>query len=212
MCAVTILHQDRQIIVCVKPVGMDSESELPSALMAETGAPELRTVHRLDRAVGGVMVYARTRSAAAALTRAIMEGRMEKRYLAVCAGRPEPGAGEMRDLLFRDAEKNKSFVVGRKRRGVREAALWYRTLDTREGVSLAAIQLETGRSHQIRVQFASRGHPLLGDGKYGSTEKGCTIALWSRVLAFPHPATAELVTFTVPPPAAWPWSLFEGLT
>lgn len=206
--ALQILSEDAALTVCVKPVGLSSETELPALLAVRTGAPAL-CVHRLDAAVGGVMTYAKTKPAAAALSRAIAEGRFEKTYLAVCSGIPEPEAGEMRDLLFRDARNNKSYVVTRARKGVREAALTYRLLAAREGCALVAVYLETGRSHQIRVQFASRKHPLLGDGKYGSRVRGCTVALWSYRLALPHPVTGEPLRFACPPPEAWPWTLFD---
>ena len=204
---IEILYEDAALIVCRKPVGWSSETELPAALAALTGAPAL-CVHRLDTGVGGIMVYARTKTAAA-LNRAITEGRFEKNYLAVCAGRPAPEAGEMRDLLFRDRGANKTYVVKRPRKGVREAALRYRVLEAREDCSLAAVRLETGRSHQIRAQFASRAHPLLGDGKYGSRVKSQSIALWAFSLAFPHPVTAERMRFSASPPAEPPWTLFH---
>ena len=207
---IQILYDDRDLIVCVKPAGISAEADMPARPQAQTGAPEaIRCVHRLDTAVGGVMVYAKHRDAAAALSRAIAEGRVEKRYLAVCAGCPEPSEGVMRDLLFKDARKNKSYVVTRMRKGVREASLTYRVLQTAEAASLVEIRLQTGRSHQIRVQFASRTHPLLGDVKYGSAVKDCGIALWSCRLSFPHPSGQAELTFTQPPPSAWPWTLFS---
>jgi 23S rRNA pseudouridine1911/1915/1917 synthase len=203
-----ILYQDRELLVCEKPAGLISEEGgLPTLLRAELSLPELYCVHRLDRETGGLMVYAKTRRAAAELSAAIAAGKLQKEYLAVVQGQPEPG-GELRDLLYRDAAKNKSFVVKRMRKGVREALLSYRLLDTREGLSLLRVRLETGRSHQIRVQFASRGFPLAGDRKYGSAHRDWDLALWSASLAFPHPVSREMLRFTLPPPKARPWDLF----
>ena len=203
-----ILYEDRELLVCEKPAGLISEEGgLPALLRAELSLPELYCVHRLDRETGGLMVYAKTRRAAAGLSAAIAAGELKKEYLAVVQGQPEPG-GELRDLLYRDAAKNKSFVVKRMRKGVREARLSYRLLDTREGLSLLRIYLETGRSHQIRVQFASRGFPLAGDRKYGSALRDWGLALWSASLAFPHPVSREILRFALLPPKARPWDLF----
>lgn len=210
--SVRVLHCDADVTVCVKSPGVASETELPELLCAAGAGPAL-CVHRLDTAVGGVMVYAKTARAAAALSREIAAGGMEKVYLAVCALAPQPPEGEMCDLLFRDSRSNKSFVVKRERKGVRRARLEYTLLGTRgegEGkCSLVRVRLHTGRSHQIRVQFASRRMPLLGDGKYGSRLGGGEIALWSYSLSFTHPATGERVSFTIPPPEREPWSGFK---
>ena len=207
---VPILYRDGCLAVCVKPVGVDAQAGMCGLLSAQTGSPAF-CVHRLDRDVGGVMVYALSPAAAAALSRSVADGTMKKEYLAVCEGRPDPAEGEMRDLLYHDANKNKSYVVQRKRRGVRGAALDYRTLETTEGLSLASIALHTGRSHQIRVQFASRGLPLYGDGRYGAKTRG-GIALWSHALAFPHPERGETLCFSALPPAAPPWDIFPQLS
>ncbi len=178
-----LLYHDRAIAVCVKPVGLDSEHDLPEALKARLGG-EMFTVHRLDRNVGGVMVYARTKAAAAALSRAIAEGAMIKEYLAVVHGTP-PEGGEWEDLLFKDSRKNKVFVVKRMRRGVKRARLAFERLAAGER-STVAVRLFTGRSHQIRVQFASRGFPLVGDHKYGARDEEAAPRLFSCRLTFPH--------------------------
>lgn len=201
-----ILYQDRAVIVCVKPSGVDSQDGMCRLLNAQLGG-EVFCVHRLDKAVGGVMVYARDAASAGALGRAITEGAMEKEYLAVCEGIPDPSEGEMRDLLYHDAANNKTYVVERKRRGVREALLDYQLLETRESLSLVRVTLHTGRSHQIRVQFASRRLPLFGDSRYGAKLRG-EIALWSYALAFPHPVSGETLRFTAMPPEAPPWNVF----
>ena len=178
----TILHCDRDLAVCIKPVGMDSEAEVPEALKTELGG-DIFPIHRLDKNVGGVMVYARTKSAAATLSKAVQEGSMIKEYVALVHGTP-PETGDWEDLLFKDSRKNKVFVVKKERKGVKFARLEYRTL--RGGAqSLVHIRLHTGRSHQIRVQFASRGFPLVGDHKYGSRDAATAPMLFSCRIRFP---------------------------
>lgn len=179
-----ILYSDNDFIICVKPVGLDAEHQLPDALKRELGG-EVFTLHRLDLNVGGVMVYARTKGAAAALSRAIQEGTMGKEYVAKVHGQP-PAEGDWSDLLWKDAKKNKVFVVKRERGGVKKARLEYRRLSTAEDTSLVRIRLHTGRSHQIRVQFASRGFPLVGDHKYGSRDAAAAPTLFSCCLTFPY--------------------------
>ena len=205
----TVLHCDADIAVCVKPAGLDSQSAMPARLRAQLGG-ECLCVHRLDRDVGGVMVYARSKAAAGALSKSVADGALEKTYYAVCSGRPEPDSGELRDLLFHDAGRNKTFVVSRQRKGVREAVLRYELLEALISCSLLRIRLLTGRSHQIRVQLASRAMPLLGDAKYGSRVKGVGVALWSAELAFPHPVSGEKLRFFVAPPRTEPWTLFSA--
>ena len=174
-----ILYSDPEIVVCVKPVGMDSEHEVPQAL-----GGEIYPIHRLDKNVGGVMVYAKKKTAAAALSKAVQEGTMVKEYVAMVHGTP-PEEGDWEDLLWKDSAKNKVFVVKRERRGVKKARLEYKRL--REGeTSLVRIRLHTGRSHQIRVQFSSRGFPLVGDHKYGSRDEKSEPMLFSCCLTFPH--------------------------
>ena len=163
-----ILYHDKDLAVIIKPMGMDSESAVPAAIIAALGG-EAYTVHRLDLNVGGVMVYARTKSAAAALSRAIQEGTMVKEYVALVHGTPEE-EGDWTDLLLKDSRKNKVFVVDRMRKGVKDARLTFTRL-TNEDPALVRIRLYTGRSHQIRVQFASRKHPLVGDHKYGARDE-----------------------------------------
>lgn len=178
-----IIHSDRDLAVILKPIGLDSESAVPAAVTAELGG-ECFTVHRLDLNVGGVMVYARTKQAAAALSRAIQEGTMIKEYTARIHGMPEE-RGDWSDLLLKDARKNKVFVVDRMRKGVKDARLEYTRLETDGETSLVRIRLHTGRSHQIRVQFASRKHPLVGDHKYGARDEHTAPMLFSCCLTFP---------------------------
>lgn len=176
------LYSDTHIAVCVKPVGLDSESQMPAAIQEALGG-EVYPIHRLDKNVGGVMVYARSKKAAAELSRAVQEGSMVKEYVAMVHGAP-PEAGDWEDLLWKDSQKNKVFVVKRERRGVKKARLEFRRLSCGEH-SLVRVRLHTGRSHQIRVQFSSRGFPLVGDHKYGSRDEATAPMLFSCCLRFP---------------------------
>ena len=210
---IEILYRDPHIAVCLKPPGIVSEEEgMPALLRGELGG-ECYCVHRLDKAVGGVMVYARTKRSAAALSSAVAAGGMQKEYLAVAQGTPKEKNGSMRDLLYHDAARNKSFVAARPRRGVKEALLDYELIESVpcEGRTLSALRiiLHTGRSHQIRVQFASRGMPLVGDARYGSAFRGCPLALRSARLRFPHPVSGEEMSFSAPPPEDFPWGYFS---
>ena len=173
-----ILYSDRDLYVIVKPVGMDSEHEVPAALEGETFP-----IHRLDKNVGGVMVYARTKQAAAALSKAVQEGSMIKEYVALVHGTP-PETGDWEDFLFKDSRKNKVFAVKKERKGVKYARLEF-TRRTDCDPSLVHVRLHTGRSHQIRVQFASRGFPLVGDHKYGARDEATAPQLFSCRITFP---------------------------
>ena len=178
-----ILYQTKDIVVCIKPVGVDSEKGTPG-LLAEALGGSFYPVHRLDQGVGGLMVFARSPKAAAELSALIAQGQLSKEYLALVHGCPEDTEGRMEDLLWKDSRKNKVYVVSRQRAGVKKAALRYRVLRKGEK-SLVRVYLETGRSHQIRVQFASRGFPLVGDHKYGSRARETSIHLFSAGLTFP---------------------------
>ncbi|MBR4290748.1 MAG: RNA pseudouridine synthase [Oscillospiraceae bacterium] len=178
----TILYSDPGIVACIKPVGLDSEAELPAKLKEILGG-EIFPIHRLDKNVGGVMVYARTKAAAAALSKAVQEGTMAKEYEALVHGVP-PESGNWEDFLFKDSRKNKVFVVKKERKGVKYARLEFHRLSTGE-TSLVHIRLHTGRSHQIRVQFSSRGFPLVGDHKYGSRDAATAPMLFSCRITLP---------------------------
>ena len=201
-----IIYSDEHIAVAVKPYGVlseDSGSErgMPS-LLGEMLGGEIFAVHRLDRTTHGLTVYARTRGAAARLSELIRDGRVTKTYLAVAGGVTEP-SGELTDLLWYDRARGKSYVVRRERRGVKEARLSFERLAVGEyrgaEVSLLRVRLFTGRTHQIRVQFASRRHPLVGDRRYGSGIAADNIALCAAALSFPHPVSGEEMSFTCEP-------------
>lgn len=215
-----ILYQDKYLVVAVKPVGVLSEDDPKAACMPALLREHYRalgekdyiaTVHRLDRVTGGVMVFSRRKEITGKLTAAVAAHQITKEYLAVLRGHPREPAATLTDLLFRDASHNKSYVVKRMRKGVREARLSYEEVGRTEELSLVRVQLYTGRTHQIRVQFASRGLPLLGDIRYGSKAPGCTAALWSYHLGFRHPVTGKPVDVTCPPPQVYPWDLFGGV-
>ena len=176
METLTVLYDDAHLVVCVKPAGILSEDDgsprcMPQLLREHYRAlgqsEEVFAVHRLDREVGGVMVYSRRPAVTGKLTGLVSQRQMEKEYLAVLTGHPQSPADTLTDLLFRDAKCNKSYVVSRMRKGVREASLSYEELGRADALSLVCIRLHTGRTHQIRVQFSSRGLPLLGDRRYG---------------------------------------------
>lgn len=204
------LKWDKDVAVCVKPVGVSSEDEpggMPE-LIRQTLGGEVYPIHRLDLNVGGVMVYARNKAAAGALSRAVSENRVVKEYLAILEGEPQQEEGILEDLLWKDSRKNKVFAVKRERKGVKKAKLAFKTLEKGER-TLVWVRLYTGRSHQIRVQFSSRGCPLVGDHKYGSRAKELSPGLWSARITFPHPKTGEMMTFTCLPENG-PWEDFAS--
>lgn len=209
-----ILLCDNSILVCEKPAGVLSTDEpggVPELARAALGdlAADVRTVHRLDRVVGGLMLLARSKAAASALGQQVMEHRFEKEYLAVVHGSPADRSGTFRDLLRRDKAERKTYVTDVPGKDAREAILDYRVLGTAAGLSLLRISLRTGRTHQIRCQCASRGLSLVGDRKYGRPEDDCPIALWSYRLAFDHPETGRRVELCQDPPDQWPWTEFD---
>lgn len=204
-----LLYCDDDLAVCVKPVGVSSEDAaggMPELLRQMLGG-EIFPVHRLDMNVGGVMLYARRKSAAAAVSKMIQDGLLIKEYLAVLSGCPAAPCGLLEDLLWKDSRKNKVFVVKSQRKGVKPGKLVYKTLQlgTR---SLVRVRLFTGRSHQIRVQFASRGVPLVGDHKYGSRSEEKSPALWSYRLTLPHPTHGKQLCFSKLP-AGGVWEEFQ---
>ena len=212
---IEILFEDRDILVINKPVGILSEDSQKGekgilTYLQNENRKNLHLLHRLDREVGGVMVFAKNKKSASSLSTDIANGRFYKSYLAVTDGIPESDDGVYKDLLFKDSKKNRSFVVNRMRKGVREASLEYVVLKKSDKNALVRVLLHTGRTHQIRVQFSSRKTPLTGDGRYGSKVRDCNIALYSHKIAFNHPTTKEQVEFVSNPDfEKYPWSLSE---
>ena len=215
-----LLYEDRDILVPVKPPGMDSQakhsfepdmvSELKkhmadlSTTRSPSGSqPYVGVIHRLDKPVGGIMVYAKNQKAAAALSAQLAEGTLKKTYLAVICGKPVDNVGKYVDYLRKDGRQNYSQIVDKSVDGCKKAELSYRVLASRivdnQLASLVEICLHTGRHHQIRVQFAGRGMPLWGDGKYGERIPGRRLALWSWKLSFLHPASKKAMDFIADP-------------
>ena len=206
-----IVYQDKDVVVAIKPHGVLSTDEpggMPELVREALGDPkaDVRTVHRLDQVVSGLMVLARNEAAASELSRQIRDGEFQKEYLAVVHGQPEQASGELRDLLYRDKARRMTMVATEPGKGVQEAILRYRVLSKTENMSKVQIELLTGRTHQIRVQFASRNMPLVGERKYSTLEDPCTIALWSHRLGFQHPVTGEEIAFVKEPPEIFPWT------
>ncbi len=220
-----ILYQDKYLLLCEKEAGENSQfsnneaiknlpERLSEHLRASGEADYIGLVHRLDVTTGGVILYSRMPSMTGKLSELVQNKEYEKTYLCVVHGIPEQRDGELCDLLFHDKQKNKTYVVSRERRGVKTASLTYEvmesvTLPSGESASLLRVKLITGRTHQIRVQFASRKMPLFGDGKYGSKENGCTCALWSHRGDFCHPVSRKRITVESFPPDTYPWNLFN---
>lgn len=218
-----IIEKNENFVLCVKKVNISSqkssdEKETMLDLIAQkigTDAKNVFPIHRLDYSVGGVMVYALNKESAGKLGYLASENKITKKYLAVLKGVPKESEGILEDLLFKDSSKNKSFVVKRMRKGVRKASLYYKTLAVceHEGkiYSLNEITLHTGRTHQIRVQFSSRGTPLAGDRRYGSGKDGCNVGLWSYSLEFPDPYNKDL-PIKIKKEPDWskaPWNIFN---
>lgn len=206
-----LIFVDDDILVCIKPARVLSTDEpggVPDLCREALGNPkaDVRTVHRLDRVVSGLMVLARNAKAASELSRQIRENEFEKEYLAVVHGCPAENQGTLRDLLGRDKARKMTYVASEPAKGVQEAVLDYRVLQNTPKMSRVQIRLHTGRTHQIRVQFASRGMPLVGERKYSELDDPCEIALWSYRIAFTHPRTGERMEFTHQPPDCYPWT------
>ena len=206
-----ILYADPDILVCIKPARVLSTDEpggLPSLVRTALGneKADVRTVHRLDRVVSGVMVLARNAKAASELSRQIREDVFEKEYLAVVHGNPEKDRDTLTDLLYRDKARRMTMVASEPAKGVQEAILDYRVMNRTAEMSRVKVLLKTGRTHQIRVQFASRNLPLVGERKYCTLEDPCEIALWSHRIAFTHPITGKRVEFSKEPPEIYPWT------
>lgn len=206
-----IRYCDEQLVVCIKPpdvLSTDEEGGLPGLLRQEIGG-EIRTVHRLDRLVSGLMVLCRTKSAASSLSKQIMDKQFHKAYLAVVHTPMEQQSGSYRDLMLRDKRERKSYVTDMPGKGVQEALLDYRCLASDGEKSLVRVLLHTGRTHQIRCQFAAHGHSLYGERKYDPKGDNCLLALFSAELGFTHPVTGEYLRFEASPPDEYPWTAMD---
>ncbi len=206
-----LIYQDEDIVVVIKPprvLSTDEPGGMPELVRQALGTDDVRTVHRLDRVVSGLMVLARNAEAASELSRQIREDQFQKEYLAVVHGHPQTDSGELRDLLLRNKQERKTYIVDTPAKGVQEAILTYQTLGKTAELTKVRIQLITGRTHQIRAQFSGRDMPLVGDRKYSLLEDQCEIALWSYRLAFRHPKTGKPMEFASEPPKSYPWSAF----
>ena len=207
-----IIYCDADIVVCVKPARVLSTDEpggMPELVRQALGDAhaDVRTVHRLDRVVSGLMVLARSAQAASALSEQIRQQTFEKEYLAVIHGKPVTPSGTLRDLLLRNKQERKTYIVTESAKGVQEAILTYQTIGGNDELTKVRIQLQTGRTHQIRAQFSGRDLPLVGDRKYSLHEDNCEIALWSYRLAFCHPVSGAPMEFILEPPEEYPWVL-----
>ena len=207
-----LVYADDDILVCLKPprvLSTDEPGGVPDLARQALGNPEadVRTVHRLDRVVSGLMVLARNAKAASELSRQIRDDEFEKEYLAVVHGCPDAEKGTLRDLLGRDKARKMTYVAAEPAKGVQEAVLDYSVLGSAQNMTRVRIRLHTGRTHQIRVQFASRALPLVGERKYSELNDPCEIALWSYRLGFKHPKTGEKMEFIYEPPKVFPWTV-----
>ena len=206
-----LIYADRDVVVCIKPprvLSTDEPGGLPDMIREALGDPKanVRTVHRLDRVVAGLMVLARTNKSASELSRQIREGEFDKEYVAVLHGIPDEKQGTLRDLLLRNKQEKKTYVVSQPGKDVQEAILNYEILSQSDELSKVRIELVTGRTHQIRAQFSSRNLPLVGDRKYSGYDDDCEIALWSHRIAFNHPYTGKRMEFLYEPPEVYPWT------
>ena len=213
---VRILYEDRFLFICEKPVGVSSESPGLPDLVAEQAGCRVWPVHRLDRGTGGAVVLARSAAACAAMQQVFQQELVTKEYIAVVSGRPEEDSGRFEDMLFHDSRSNKTFIVKGTRRSAKKASCEWTLLRSvplnDQTLSMVRVRLHTGRTHQIRVQFASRGFPLAGDRKYGSRVRADVPALWACGISFPHPLMENSVVSAVslPPASSFPWDLFPA--
>ena len=215
MCVVEICYQDEYILVCVKPprvLSTDEPGGLPELLRQQLGQPQgdIRTVHRLDRVVSGLMVLARNPESASELSRQVRAGIFEKTYHAVLHGAPPESSGTLTDLLGRDKARKMTYVASEPGKGIQQASLSYQVIASVQGMTKVEIRLHTGRTHQIRVQFASRGLPLVGERKYSALDDPCQIALFSQHIGFAHPKTGRWLEFRHEPPDGFPWDRFSS--
>ena len=210
-----VIFEDNHLLVVIKPQNVPTvadssgDQSLQEALKDYTGG-FVGIVHRLDRVTGGVMVFAKTSKAAARLTEQIKDGTFQKTYYAVVKGEPKTRSATLVNWLAKDSVHNTVAVVPQSTTGAKRAELTYQMVDTVGGDTLVAVQLATGRSHQIRVQMKHIGHPIVGDARYGGNRPGVkNIALWAYQLEFNHPTTHDRLKFVVYPPEDGAWAKFD---
>lgn len=221
---IEILYEDNHLLVVEKPVNIpvqadDSRDEdlltiLKNDLKVRFQKPGnvyLGLVHRLDRPVGGVIVFAKTSKAASRLSDVIRKNELERKYLAIVRGVPKTKKAKLEHFLLKDTKKNIVKAVSASHKQAKKAVLDYEVLASNQELSLLSVHLHTGRSHQIRVQLSTSGFPLYGDQKYGQdvNRSGQQIALWAHELSFPHPVSKEVLTFRSEPPNKYPWNLWN---
>ncbi len=211
MNPIEIIYEDSELCVVCKPQGIDSEHTLTNLVSQQLGC-DIYPIHRLDKDAGGLILLAKTKRAAAKLSDSMQKGEFEKYYMAIVLGTLKEPEGRLEDYLYHDRQKNKSYVVKSARKGVKLATLEYQTISSAEildsTVTLLRIRLHTGRTHQIRVQFASRRLPLLGDVKYGGKKDDIKLSLWSHEISFNHPISGKRLEFRHLPPDTFPWNAF----
>ena len=210
-----VIFEDNHLLVVIKPQNVPTvadsskDESLQESLKAQTGG-FVGIVHRLDRVTGGVMVFAKTSKAAARLSEQIKDGTFKKTYYAVVNGIPKERSATLVNWLAKDTVRNTVAVVPQTTTGAKRAELTYKIIDTVKGDALVAVELETGRSHQIRVQMKHIGNPIVGDARYGGSRKGIKdIALWAYQLEFNHPTTHDRMKFIVNPPEDGAWANFD---
>ncbi|MGD6766885.1 RluA family pseudouridine synthase [Mammaliicoccus lentus] len=220
---INVLYEDNHLLIVEKPVNiavqedaskdMDLLNMLKSYIKEKYNKPGdvyLGLVHRLDRPVGGVMVFARTSKAASRLSNELRKQQIYRKYKAIIRGTLPNKQGELVDYLYKDRKKNLVTVVSSKNKGGKKAILEYKVLSKKDNLSMLEVELKTGRSHQIRVQLANQGTPLYGDQKYGEhvNKHGQQIALWASSLSVKHPTKDEMITVESEPPKEYPWAEF----
>lgn len=222
---IPIIYEDNHLLVIEKPVNMpvqedrSKDKDVLTALKEmikvrdrKPGNVFLALVHRLDRPVGGVMVFAKTSKAASRLSDVLRRNDMTRKYLVVARGKPKEKNKKLVHYLLKDRRHNFVNVVQQGTKRAQKAILKYETVETLDDLSLLTVKLHTGRPHQIRVQLSKVGLPIVGDQKYGIEKRpGQQIALWAQELSFPHPTTKERLTFTAQPPREYPWNIWPSL-
>lgn len=221
---IKIIYEDNHILVVEKPVNVLTQADktkdpdMVTMLKAyikkkykKIGAVYLGLVHRLDRPVGGVMVFARTSKAASRISKSIRNMELRKIYYAVVRGKPDLATGKLENFLVKDEKINTVMIVPEETKDSKRAILRYNLIDAKDNLSLVKIRLYTGRPHQIRVQMANIKHPIFGDQKYGAdvNTTGQQLALWSYEITFEHPVKKETVSYSSKPPKVYPWNLFD---